>query len=53
MQFDFGDLGDIFGDMFSGFGYGGQQVRRGRDISIEIEIHICESILNREKGFNF
>jgi molecular chaperone DnaJ len=49
MQFDFGDLGDIFGDMFSGFGYGGQQVRRGRDISIEIEIPFVESIFGTER----
>ena len=49
MQFDFGDLGDIFGDMFSGFGYGGQQVRRGRDISIEIEIPFAESIFGTER----
>ncbi len=49
MQFDFGDLGDIFGDVFSGFGYGGQQVRRGRDISIEIEIPFAESVFGTER----
>jgi molecular chaperone DnaJ len=50
MQFDFGDLGDIFGDVFSGFGYGGgSQVRRGRDMSIEIEITFAESVFGTER----
>lgn len=46
MQFDFGDLGDIFGDMFSGanpFG-GGRGQKRGRDISIELDVSFEEAI---------
>jgi molecular chaperone DnaJ len=50
MQFDFGDLGDIFGDMFSGFGYeGGARSRRGRDMSLEIEIPFAESVFGTER----
>src|SRR5574343_608606 len=37
VEFDMGDLGDIFGDMFGGaMGRGRSQSRRGRDISTEI-----------------
>src|SRR4051812_4310930 len=38
MQFDFGDLGDIFGDMFGGSGFGGARQKRGRDISLELDV---------------
>ncbi len=50
-SFDFGDLGDIFGDMFGGQGFGGGQQRqkRGRDISIEIDISFEESIFGVER----
>lgn len=48
MQFDFGDLGDIFGDMFGG-GFGGRQ-KRGRDISLEIDISFEESIFGTERN---
>lgn len=43
--FDMGDLGDIFGDFFSG-GMGGRrgQARRGRDISTEIDISFEEAM---------
>jgi molecular chaperone DnaJ len=45
VEFDMGDLGDIFGDFFGGGMRGGrQQVRRGRDISTEIHITFAESI---------
>jgi len=40
--FDF-DLGDIFGDIFSG-SRGGGKTRRGRDISVDIQISFEESI---------
>jgi molecular chaperone DnaJ len=43
-QFEF-DLGDIFGDFFGGAG--GQ--RRGRDISIDIELTFHESIFGTER----
>ena len=44
------DFGDIFGDVFGG-GFGGQRekVRRGRDISIDIEISFKESIFGVER----
>lgn len=46
--FDFGGMGDIFGDIF-----GGQQTgtrnRRGRDISIDIEISFKESVFGTER----
>ena len=43
--FDFGNLNDIFSDFFAG-GMGGQgnQVRRGRDISTEIQISFRDSV---------
>ena len=49
MEFDFGDLGDIFGDMFGGFG-GARRERRGRDISIEIEATFKESVFGTERN---
>ncbi len=46
MQFDFGDLGDIFGDVFGG----GSKVKRGRDISLEIDVTFKESIFGTERN---
>ncbi len=43
MEFDMGDLGDIFGDFFGG-GRGRAQARRGRDISTEIDLSFEDSI---------
>jgi len=40
------DVGDIFGDLFGG---GRQQQKRGRDISVDIEISFEESIFGTEK----
>ncbi len=48
MQFDFGDLGDIFGDMFGGFG--GTRQKRGRDISLEIDVPFTEAIFGTERN---
>ncbi len=39
------DLGDIFGDMFGG----GGRARRGRDISVDIQITFAESIFGTER----
>lgn len=44
-QFEF-DLGDIFGEMFGG---GGRQARRGRDISIDIELSFREAVFGTER----
>lgn len=46
--FDFGNLGDIFGDFFGGDGRS-ERVRRGRDISIELTISFKESIFGTER----
>jgi molecular chaperone DnaJ len=40
------DIGDIFGEFFGG---GGQRTRRGRDISIDIELTFRESIFGTER----
>ena len=51
MQFDFGDLGDIFGDMFGGASpFGGARTKRGRDISLEIDISFVEAIFGVERS---
>ncbi len=44
VEFDMGDLGDIFGDFFGGGGRGGGRAKRGRDISTEIDLSFEESI---------
>jgi len=50
-DFDFGNLNDIFSDFFGGgMGGGRREVRRGRDISTEIQISFSDSIfgINRK-----
>jgi molecular chaperone DnaJ len=45
------DLGDIFGEFFGG-GFGGRQqsrIKRGRDISIDLEVSFTESIFGTER----
>lgn len=49
MQFDFGDLGDVFGDMFGG-GFGGQRQKRGRDISLKIDVPFAEAVFGTERN---
>ncbi len=44
------DLGDLFGDMFGGARGGGRRVRRGRDISIDVEVSFKESILGGKRS---
>ncbi|MDE2031176.1 MAG: molecular chaperone DnaJ [Patescibacteria group bacterium] len=44
VEFDMGDLGDIFGDFFGGGMRGGRQARRGRDISTEIDLSFEDSV---------
>lgn len=48
VEFDMSDFGDIFGDMF-GFGGGRPAKRRGRDLSIDIEVTFKESIFGTER----
>lgn len=51
MQFDFGDLGDIFGDVFGGGSpFGGTRQKRGRDISLELDVSFTESIFGTERS---
>lgn len=50
---DFGDLGDIFGDMF-GFGTGRnrserRQSARGRDIQVDVTLNFSEAVFGVEK----
>lgn len=50
MDFDFSDLGDIFGDVFGGgFSNSRKQEKRGRDISVDIEIPFKESIFGTDR----
>lgn len=43
------DLGDIFGEMFNGGG-GRSRVKRGRDISVDIQISFKEAIFGTERN---
>lgn len=53
MEFDMGDLGDIFGDFFGGgMGRGKQKIRKGRDLQTEISLSFEESIFGVEKKIN-
>lgn len=48
MQFDFGDLGDMFGDFFGG-GRGGNRKARGADITIEILLSFEEAVFGTKR----
>ena len=53
-NFEF-DLGDIFGDFFGGGGGGGgrrQRVKKGRDITVDMEITFSEAVFGVEKEFS-
>ncbi len=51
MEFDMGDLGDIFGDFFGG-GRSRQKIRKGKDLQTEITLSFEESIFGVEKKIN-
>lgn len=44
VEFDFGNLNDIFSDFFAGGGGGRTRARRGRDISTEIQISFADAV---------
>lgn len=51
MNFDMDDLGDIFGDIFGGFGgRGAAKQKRGRDMQLEMDISFEESIFGVERN---
>lgn len=43
------DIGDLFGDLFGG-DRGGKRVRRGRDISVDIQIAFSEAVFGTERS---
>jgi len=47
--FDGMDLGDIFGDIFGGAGMRGGRGKRGRDISIDIELSFKDAVFGAER----
>ena len=56
VEFDLGDLGDIFGDFFGGGQRQGRRatkdVKRGSDIKIEVEIPLEETLKETRKVFS-
>ena len=48
-EFDFGDIGDIFGDFFGGSRRSSRRSHKGRDIQTEINISFEESVFGVEK----
>lgn len=50
VEFDLNDLFGNFGDIFGGQGGGRGRVKRGRDISIDIEVTFKESILGGKRS---
>lgn len=49
VEFDFGNIGDIFGDFFGTSRSGSKRSHKGRDIQTEIEISFEESVFGIEK----
>ena len=57
-DFDFGDLGDLFGGMGDMFSFGGgrsqrQQRSRGRDLEMLVTLDFMEAVFGAEKEINF
>ncbi len=49
VEFDMGDLGDIFGDFFGGGGRSRQKSRKGHDLTTTVNLTFEESIFGTEK----
>jgi len=50
MNFDFGDIGDMFGDIFGGFGGGGRRRQaQGADIEVKVDLDFKEAVFGVEK----
>ncbi|MBI5139558.1 molecular chaperone DnaJ [Candidatus Nomurabacteria bacterium] len=49
VDFDFGNLNDIFSDFFTGGMGGGRESRRGRDISTEVQISFSDAIFGTNR----
>src|SRR3989344_5158445 len=48
-DFDFGNLNDIFSDLFGGGMGGRREVRRGRDISTEVQISFSDAVFGTDR----
>ena len=54
LDFDFGNLNDIFSDFFGGgMGGGRKHSKARRDISTEIQISFSDSVFGVQKNFNY
>ncbi|HUC90246.1 MAG TPA: molecular chaperone DnaJ [Patescibacteria group bacterium] len=49
VNFDFGDLGDIFGGFFGGNQRGKQRATRGRDVETRVEISFEEAVFGAQR----
>lgn len=49
VEFDFGNLNDIFSDFFGGGGGGRARARHGRDIATEVNILFSEAVMGVDK----
>jgi molecular chaperone DnaJ len=52
VNFDFGDMGDVFGSFFGGGGGGQAKSARGADVQIELSIDFEQSVFGVEKEVN-
>ncbi len=48
-QFDMGDLGDIFGDIFGGGGGRRQKTKKGNDIQVDVELDFKDAVFGVAK----
>ncbi len=49
VEFDIGDLGEIFGEFFGGSRARRRNIRRGKDIQVDIEIDLKDVLTGKEK----